>query len=321
MKPLSMLSNIFNRFPKLFFKFIGLALILCLTTFAVKAQDVFATVEVTANRIQGVEQSLFQDLEKKLNDFVNGRKWTNDNLQAQERIKCQFNLVINGQVGDKTFTGTLSDQAHRPFYNTSYTSPVVIIQDSEITFSFESSSVIQFSDQNVAGTEPLLANLSAIFAYYTYMIVGFDYDSFESKGGESYFKKAENIVLNAPSGNGISGWESIGATRNRQVLVSQVLNPRYAELRPLWYEYHRRGLDEMLIRPEEAATLMLDQIPTLKKLAKENTGSFYLQWYFTTKADEWVQILSKAPQEMKKDLVQDFVQMDVTNANKYRRVR
>lgn len=322
MKPLSMLFNISNRFPKFYSKLISLITLFLVSTFAAKAQDVLATVDVTANRIQGVEQSLFQDLERKLNDFINGRKWTNDNLQAQERIKCQFNLVINGQSGDKTFTGTLSVQAHRPVYNTSYTSPIFIIQDSEIIFSFESSSVIQFSEQNVSGTEPLLANLSAIFAYYVYMIVGFDYDSFELKGGEPYFKKAENIVLNAPSGNGISGWDAgRGSARNRHVLVTQVLNPRYAELRPLWYEYHRRGLDEMLIRPEEATTLMLDQIPTLKKLARENTGSFYLQWYFTTKSDEWVQLLSKAPQEIKRDLIQDFVQMDVTNANKYRRVR
>lgn len=291
--------------------------------FGAKAQDVYAVVEVSAHRIQGVEANLFSDLQSKLNDLINGTKWTDDNLSTNERIQCQFNLVINSQSGNNTFSGTLSVQASRPVFNTSYSSPIFAIQDSEVTFKFEPSTVLQFNEQNISGTDPLVSNLPAILAYYIYMIVGFDYDSFSLRGGEKYFKKAEHIALNAPAGNGISGWgaEDSRASRNRYHLVTQVLSPRYAEFRPYWYEYHRKGLDQLLINPNEALIAIFGGIPTLKEITRANTGSYLMAWYFSTKSDEWAFVLNKAGAEEKRQYVQDFIQMDVTNANKYRRVR
>lgn len=296
---------------------------LFITHIVVKAQDVYAIVEVSANRIQGVEANLFSDLQTKLNDLINGIKWTDDNLGTNERIHCQFTLVVNSQSSANTFSGTLSVQASRPVYNSSYTSPIFAIQDSEVNFKFETSTVLQFNEQNISGTDALVSNLPAILAYYVYMIVGFDYDSFSLRGGDPYFKKAENIALNAPTGNGISGWgaDDTRASRGRFHLVSQLLNPRYADFRPFWYEYHRKGLDQLLINPESAMDTIFGGIPTLKDLARANTGSYLMAWYFSTKADEWASLLNKANSEDKKKYVQDFIQMDVINANKYRRVR
>src|SRR5690625_4402312 len=298
-------------------------LFLLVFSIKLKAQDIRGNVEVTAHRIQGIDNSVFKDLETNLNAFINNHKWTDEDFAPDERIECNYHIVINEMTEKNVFRGTLSIQASRPVYNTNYKSPTFTIQDSEIKFYYESSTVLQFSDNDVAGTNALISNLTALVAYYTYIVIGFDYDSFELNGGEKYFRKAENVVLNAPKDqDNIPGWEAKGTQgRNRHALINQILNPRYKDFREMWYNYHRKGLDEMLQDPEGAVNNILKIVPELKNLARSNTGSYFMQIYFTTKADEWVNFLNKAPQEEKQKLVQDFMQMDVSNSNKYRRVR
>lgn len=314
-----MLLNIFKVWIKHPFIYL-IALIAWSST--THAQDVLATVEIAQTRISGVDNSVFKDLEAKMTEFINNRKWTEEDFESHERIKCDFTLLINNKVAENVYTGVLTVQAERPVYNSNYSTRTFAIQDSEILFHFDNSTILQFSDFNVAGSEPLAANLPAILAYYVYMIIGFDYDSFELQGGQSYFKKAENIVLNAPKSAQIKGWEADRTNaRNREALVNQILNPRYSSFRPFWYEYHRTGLDLLITNPEEANMNIFSGIEMLRNLYRNNTGSYLLQWYFTTKSDEWVNLLGQAPEDKKKQFVQEFIQMDVTNANKYRRIR
>lgn len=305
---------------RLLFSF--LLLISCLST---RAQELQANVEVMHTRIQGVDAKVFSGLKIALQEFLNNRKWSNDNFAPNEKIQCNFFLNITEMVGsidDNLYKASLTVSATRPIFNTSYTSSTFNFMDREIAFRFESSQVIQFEDNRVSGTEAMTANLAAVFAYYAYMILGYDYDTFAPNGGESFFKKAQNVVMNAPEdARLITGWKSSERKTNRYFLVDQILNPRYQDVRMCYYEYHRNGLDRMRSEPEVGLKTILSYFDKLKTVNSENPSSIYLMSFFTAKSPELINILEQLPMEKRKSAAQTLAEMDVSNAAKYKSVK
>jgi len=299
-----------------------LILLLSVVSFPLSAQELNGRVEVSYDRIQGVDPKVFQTLQKDLNDFINKRKWTDDNYKPFEKIDCDFLLYLTDKKQENVYSATLTIQASRPVFNTSYSTPTVSYQDKEITFRFDESQTLQFSDNNVSGTDALASNLTAVFAYYVYIIVGLDYDSFSPDGGSPYFKKAQNIVSNAPEeGKNITGWKASEGRRNRYWLVEQILDPRFGPFRSFWYTYHRKGLDLMADKPDEALKNIFAGLPVLTKLYNENTASILLQFYFNAKADEWANLVRQAPKQDRKKYVDELMKIDVADAEKYRRIK
>lgn len=297
-------------------------LLLALCRIPALAQELNAKVTVMHTQVQGVDPKVFQTLEQNLNTFLNSRKWTNDHFQNNEKIDCSFLLNITKKANDNTFSAVLTIQASRPVYNTDYNTPTVNFQDNEVTFSFDQSQTIQFDDNNVAGSDPLVANLTAVFAYYVYYIIGLDYDSFSPNGGTAYFQKAQDIVNKAPEKSSvIQGWQASGSTNNRYWLVEEILNPRFKEFRTFWYTYHRKGLDQMTDSPGDALKNILSGIPVLATIQKENTNPIILQFYFDAKSSEWANLLQQAPQADRDKYVQQMMSIDVINANKYRNIK
>lgn len=287
---------------------------------SLSAQDMDGTVEVVYDRIQGVDPKVFNNLQKSLTEFINNRKWTGDNLQPNEKINCSFFLNLTEKSGNNIFRGTLTVQATRPIYNTTYQSPTFNFMDREIVFKYDEAQTLEFSDQSVSGADALASNLTAVFAYYLYMIVGFDYDSFSPKGGASYFKKAQNIVLNAPEeGKQIRGWKVSEGNRNRYWLVDQVLNAKFETFRTYWYSYHRNGLDALTVEPEKARSIIFGSLPILEQLNQNNPSSLLLQFLFNTKSDELSNLLSQEDSESKKNYASILMKLDVINADKYRK--
>lgn len=296
--------------------------ILLATSFPLSAQELNGRVEVVYDRIQGVDEDVFKTLKKDLNDFINNTKWTNDNFKQNEKINCDFLLYLTRKVAENVYTATLTIQANRPVFNTDYTTPTVNFQDKEVTFKFTKSQTLLFNENNISGSDPLASNLTAIFAYYVYIIIGLDYDSFSPDGGSPYFKKAQNIVSNAPEqGKSIIGWKSSEGNRNRYWLVEQILNPKFSEFRTFWYTYHRKGLDLMIQNREDALKNIFGGLPILAKLDNENTASILMQFYFNAKSDEWASLVQQAPQQDRKKYIDQLMRMDVTNANKYRNIK
>jgi hypothetical protein len=194
--------------------------------------------------------------------------------------------------------------------------------DRDVTFSFDQGQTLQFDDARVSGNDALSSNLTAIFAYYAYLIVGFDYDSFSPKGGDDYFKKAQNVVANAPEDTkSIKGWKAAENNRNRYWLIDQILSPRFAAFRPLYYNYHRKGLDMMSSKPEEARKVILDGIPTLTQINNDNPTSILFQFYFNAKSIEYQNVLMQTPVADRKDYIDQLCKMDVPNTAKYRSIR
>jgi hypothetical protein len=286
-------------------------------------QDLNCKIDINSDRIQNVDPKVFQALKRSLTELMNNRKWTTDNFKVSEKIDCSFLLNLTEKVsGDNLYRATLNIQSSRPVYNSGYNSPMVNYVDRDIYFRFDESQNLQFDDSRVAGTDASAANLPAIFAYYAYLIIGFDYDSFAPKGGDEYFKKALNIVNNAPEeSKAIKGWKAAENNRNRYWLIDQILSPRFEAFRPLVYNYHRKGLDMMSSKPEEARKIILDGIPVLTKINNENPTSILFQFFFNAKSNEYVNTLAQTPAADRKDYVDQLSKMDVPNTARYRGIK
>jgi hypothetical protein len=300
-----------------------LLLLLCsLSVWSLQAQDVSCKVDVSFDRIQNVDPKVFQTLKRALNDFINNRKWTNDNFNPTEKIECSFLLNLTSRSNDNVYDATLNIQASRPVYNSGYYTPTVNYIDRDIKFRYDESQNIQFDDNRVAGSDALVANLPAILAYYVYLIVALDYESFSPNGGEEYFKKALNVVNNAPEeGKLIKGWKVNEGTRNRYWIIEQLLNPRYDKFRPYWYAYHRKGLDVMSQNPDEGRKVILDGIPVLTKINDANPSSILFQFFFNAKSNEFFNTLSQTKPEDRKDYIEQLSKMDVPNSARYRGIK
>jgi hypothetical protein len=151
-----------------------------------------------------------------------------------------------------------------------------------------------------------------------YLILGLDYDSFELNGGTDFLKKAQNVVNNAPEeGKNIVGWKAVEGNRNRYWIVDQLLSPRFKFVREYWYTIHREALDNMFTKPEESRKLILEGLPKLAQVHKENPGSILMQFFFNAKSDEMASIVAQVPKEQRGIYISMLQQVDVPNAQKY----
>lgn len=295
-------------------------LLLLLSSMIVSAQELNCRVRVMHDKIQNVDKELFNNMERSLNEFMNSRKWTDDQFGPDEKIECNILLNVTGTLSgvQNGFQGTLNIQASRPVYNSSYSSPLINFIDRDVIFAYSQFNTLQFDDNRVSGNDPYVANLTALLAYYAYLVIGLDYDSFSPKGGTDYFKKAQNIVNNAPEqGKSIVGWKAVEGNKNRYWITDQILNPRFQALRGFWYNMHREGLDNMYKKPDESRMLILNGINTLSQLQKENPGAILLQFFFNAKSDEFASLLAQLPADQRGLYITMLQQIDVPNAQKY----
>jgi hypothetical protein len=294
-------------------------LFFCLAGLAATAQELNCKIDVKHDKITGVDVSVFTAMQRSIADFMNTHKWTNDDFDNNEKIDINILFNLTGRVtGDNDgYTGTMNITSSRPIFNTSYTSPTVNYVDKDITFSFSPFVPLQFDDNHITGTNPLSSNLTAILGYYAYLILGLDYDSFSSLGGTQFFKKAQNVVNNAPDGSGITGWKVMDGNKNRYWLIDQILNTRFEDIRKYWYTMHREGLDNMYTKPDDSRKKILLGISKLANVNKENPNSIYLQFFFNAKSDELIKIVSQVPPADRGNVVTQLAQMDVANTQKY----
>lgn len=282
------------------------------------AQELNCKVRVMHDKIQGVDPQVFRAMEKALMDFINTRKWTTDDYAPVEKIDCTFLFNLTGRLEGDAYTATINIQATRPVYNSSYYTSIINFVDRDVAIRYSQFSPLLFDDNRVSsGTDPLGDNLTATVAYYIYIILGLDYDSYSLNGGNAYFKKAQNIVNNAPEGKGVAGWKAVEGNKNRYWLVDQILNPRFAELHKYWYTMHRLGLDMLYDKPNEARQNIVSGISTLGKLNKENPGAILLQFFFNAKSNELINLLNDMPSQERQGYITTLSQIDVPNAAKY----
>lgn len=297
---------------------ISLFFLLCFFCVKTNAQELKARVSVVSNRVNNsVDKQTFTTLETALNNFVNNTKWSSDTYGTNEKINCSFLLNLTNGAEPNVYTASLIIQSGRPVFNSSYISPVINYQDNDFTFKYVQFQQLDFNDNRVSGPDPQISNLTAVFAYWIDMVLGFDYDSFSPKGGNSYFLKAQNIVNNAPEGRNISGWKAFDGTRNRYWLAENLLNSKYTIFHDAIYDYYRLGMDKLYDQEAQARMNILNVLSLLNTFNTENSNTMILQFFFQAKTQELIQIFSKANPADKAKALNYLKRLDVSSATKY----
>jgi hypothetical protein len=287
-----------------------------------EAQELQAKLTVLSNKVSTkVDKKIFQTLQSSLSNFLNNRKWTTDTYQANEKVRCNFLLSIEQELGENVYKASLTIQAARPVYNSAYESPLVNFADNDVTFRYVEFQPIEFNENRVQGNDPVAANLTAVLAYYVNIILGIDYDSFNNRGGDPFFQKAQNIVNNAPEGTSISGWKTFDGMRNRYRLIENLMDNRFTLVHDAIYAYYRKGLDQFYENEEAGRQGVLSALTYLTSLSQEFPNSMVMQFFFQGKSAELVKIFSRAPQDVKVQARDMLVKLDITNAAAYKELR
>ena len=283
------------------------------------AQELNARVTVNSSRIgTTINKNTFQTLQTALTTFLNNRKWTADNFLVNEKIDCNFLLNLQPTNDANVYNASLTIQAGRPIFNSSYLSPIISYQDEDVSFKYIEFQQLDFNENRVSGSDGLVSNLTAVLAYYAYMIIAFDYDSYAQRGGVPYFLKAQNIVNNAPESRGISGWKAFDGVRNRYWLVENMQNSRYAIMHDIYYNYYRKAGDKLYEDGNAARAEMLNVLNLLSNFNTDNINTMINQFFYQGKANELIKIFSKAPPQDKARASELLQKMDMTNAARYK---
>ena len=268
-------------------------LLFVLTQGILQAQELNARVTVNAQKISGSRQ-LFESLEEELNSFVNDRRWSDLQFQEQERISCTFTLVVNEATSPNSFKGELMVQAQRPVFNATYQTPLLNYRDAQFAFEYTDYQPLQFNISN------LTDNLTAIIAYYIYMILGLDFDSMSPLGGTPFYRQMMTIATSAQS-MGWSGWEYSSTGRTRYSVADIFSSGTYDAYREMWYQYHRKGLDEMSENIEKSRENVLTSLSVISALHNQRPNSPLLTLFGEAKLSELINVLSEATATQKRE--------------------
>lgn len=288
----------------------------------VQGQELQAKLSVLSNRVSTqVDKKIFQTLQETLTSFLNNRKWTGETYQPQEKIKCNFLINIDQDLGQNVFKATLTVQAARPVYGTSYESPLINYQDNDMVFRYIEFQPIEFNENRIQGNDPLAANLTAVLVYYVQIILGLDHDSFSPKGGELYFRKAQQIVNNAPESRDITGWKPFDGMRNRFRLAENLTDNRFSQVHDAIYTYYRGGMDLLVENEETARSGILNALNFLSTVNKDNPNAMIMQVFFQGKSTELANVFKKANNDTRNRAKDLLVKLDVTNATTYKELK
>ncbi len=249
-------------------------------------QELNCKVTINADQIQTTDRNVFKDMERSFANFLNSRKWTGDSYKNYEKINCSLFLNISKMPSIGNFVASAQITAARPVYGGNYETVLLNFADREWEFEYIESLPLEYNDN------AYITNLTSMLAFYAYVILGFDYDSFAEMGGSPHFQKALAVVNNAQPSNR-PGWQALGSNRSRYSLIENLNNPQMTELRKNAYRYHRLALDNYAKNPDEARTIILEVLRNVKKVWTINPSSIFVVTFFDAKATELVNVFSE----------------------------
>ena len=277
------------------------------------AQELKCSVTVNANQIQTSDRGIFKDMKNAIEQFMNGRKWTNDIYKNHEKINCNFLITITKMPAIGNFTASVQVQSARPIYNSNYSSLLFNFADRDWEFEYIESMPLEYNDNTY------ISNLTSMLALYAYLIIGLDYDSFSEMGGTAYYQKALNVVNNAQQSTS-PGWQGQGSNRNRYWIVENVNNPQMADLRKALYTYHRLGLDTFDKDPDESRAVILKGLKDIKKVRDINPNSILIVSFFDAKGKELANIFSDGNVQVRREAYDIITAIDPSNRSSYDKI-
>ena len=295
----------------------SLSLFHLFTLLPIQAQELQARININHSQISGTDVSVFENLQQTLEQFVNERQWTNLQFQRNERIQCSFNITVTKYLRDENrFDCTALIQANRPVYNSAYTSTLYNNKDENFSFEFAQFDQLNFDDEVVDN------QLTALLAYYAYLIIGLDLDSFSPLGGTDILQRCMHLVNNAQS-LGFPGWKSFEDSRNRFAIINDYLDESLKPMRQLQYDYYRKGLDEMVSNAERGRTQISDALEQNLKTAHENKPLSLLPQIWTDfKKEELSSIYKGKGTQKEKERVYDLhMRITAAQSNAWENIR
>ena len=279
----------------------------------VQSQQLNCTVNVNADKAASTNKQIFKTLEKSLTEFVNKTDWTGATYKQEEKINCSMFITVTAYDSNQ-FTATIQVQSSRPIYNSTYSSPVLNFNDKDFSFRYTEFENLTFNPANFD------SNLISVIAFYSYVIIGMDGDTFSKQGGSKYLESAQDISNVAISG-GYKGWSQSDGNQNRYFLINDMLSTTFSPFRDALYEYHFEGLDLMHKDLSTAKTKIKDAINTLAKINATRPNAFLTRVFFDAKSDEIVSIYSAGPAMDLRDLIENLNAISPLNSSKWAGIR
>lgn len=283
-------------------------------TFSVVAQEINATVSINSSKLDETSKQVMQALENDLRIFINDRVWTSIDFAQNERIDCGFALIINEVTSPTSFVAELQVQSRRPVFNSTYISPMLNYRDAQIAFDYIEYQSLEFDVNNITN------NLTAVIAYYVYLILGLDFDSMSSLGGSPYYQTMQAIASNAQVTNQ-SEWGTFTSLRGRSSIVSSLNNPSYDDYRTMWYDYHRKGLDEMASNIDVAHKNIVTSLSVIFEIKSRQPNSILVNLFGDSKLDELVDIYSNEGSDNKQKAINTLQTLYPTKSRQIDRLK
>lgn len=289
--------------------------LLVISSLTIKAQELRCNIQVVSSQIQGTNKQVFQTLQSELFEFMNNRTWTSHSFDTQERIECTMLINLQEHSGDE-FKGSIQIQSRRPIYNSSYNSPLFNFKDNNFKFQYVEFEPLEFN------LNEHKSSLTSVLAYYAYIVIGLDYDSFSLYGGEEFFNKAQQIVNNAQNAPE-KGWKAYESRKNRYWLIENILNDEYKKLRQFNYQYHRHGLDIMNKDVTKGREQIAEDLKILQKLYRQKPDPFMFLFdlFVGMKSDEFVNVFSESYQSEADRVFNILTEIDPARADKYTKIK
>lgn len=290
-------------------------LFLILSLFVLKAssQELYCNVDVSSQEIQGSDRRVYETMRNAIYEFMNNTIWTNYNFKYNEKLECSILINVKERPSPDFFRCEMTIALRRPVFNSSYNTVLLNFIDKNVDLDYIENQPLDF---NVG---MFSSNLTSILAYYAYMMIGLDFDSFTLNGGDPYYEAALNIVNSAQTTD-YAGWNSAEGTKNRFWLLENLTNPAYSGIRSFYYEYHLQGLDIMYETPEKGRQNMLRTLDYLQQVKQSRPGLLILQIISDAKRDEFVNVFSEGIPTERTNAVKVLNEIDPSNAMTYQKI-
>ena len=277
------------------------------------SQELNCKVEINADKVQNANKEIFNTLQSAISDYMNTQKWTDAQFGTNEKIECRLYFTINS-YDEPNISGDLQIQSMRPVYNSSYTTTIINFKDTKVEFQYELNQPLVYSDVNWE------TNLTGILNFYAYLIIAMDFDTFSMNGGDAYYEKAANVVRLAQS-EGESGWKAFEDPKNRSSVLSAFTDKTTSGIREILYNYHRKGLDEMVISPDKGRAMITQTLSTLKSVYDLAPMSVCISMFKDAKLDELVNVYSKGTTTEKDNVFELLKTLYPTENNRLKKIK
>ncbi len=286
---------------------------LLFVTIKLSSQELNCGVTVNADQLSQTDAKVFKTLETAIFEFMNNRKWTDDVFKPEERIDCQLVITVTEEESSDNFNAQANIVSRRPVFGSDYNSTLINFQDKDWEFQYAEYQPLEYNENQFVN------NLTSMLAYYAYIIIGFDYDSFSPKGGDKYFLKAQSIV-NQASNREESGWKSYDGSRNRYWLVTNLLDPKFSGFRDAFYQYHRQALDLFYDDQLKPVTTITKTLQTFDNINRTQPNSMIMQLFFSAKSAELAGIYTNSNPAEKAKAVNLLMRLDPVNSDSYQQI-